>query len=170
EVSCQLDEARRLLLTRQARLPRADITWMCSCAALVAIAIFLARPVVEMAVNDEWAYVTMAGRVAATGSLPYDGWTRPMVGPLAYWTAAWIKLFGFSFAVARASVFPFLPGTAVLIFAICRRLRITAATSAFCALLGALSPLLLPVGTVYMTDLPALFFFLLTLWFALKAV
>jgi hypothetical protein len=134
------------------------------------LAIFAIHPVVEMGVNDDFSYTQIALQAARTGKLLYNGWNTPMIGLQAYWGAAWIHTFGFSFDVVRASVLPFDAGCVLLLYLLFRSSGLSPTMTAFGVCTLTLSPLLLPLETSFMTDIPALFFLLLCLWAASRVV
>jgi Dolichyl-phosphate-mannose-protein mannosyltransferase len=137
--------------------------------ALVPLVFFLCNPLVRMGINDDWQYAHMAKVWADTGHLRYEGWTEAMVGPHAAWGAAVIKLFGFSFEALRVSMIPITAGCVILAFLIATWIGISAWPALLAVLALELSPLFIPLETVFMTDAMALFLLLLTIWCMLRA-
>lgn len=139
------------------------------CVALVPAVFLLCNPFVEMGANDDWQYARMAKLWAETGKLHYDGWTVAMVGPHAAWGMAIVKLFGFSFQGLRASMIPIAIGCGAMMYLIARSIGVKRWSAAYasCGLL--LSPLFVPLATVFMTDVSGLFLFLLTAYCAMRA-
>lgn len=133
-------------------------------AAFVAV-----NPVLEMAINDDWLFARTAQLFAATGHLRYNGLISPMVGVHALWGALFIKTFGFSFTVLRISTLITASGCVVVCHAICRRLGLSPAMSAFTAMTLMLSPLAIAMTPTFMTDVSGLFLFLVLLYSALRA-
>ena len=103
------------------------------------LAVLIARPFVEMGVNDDWAFAHMALVASRTWRLQYDGWTQPLVGCQAYWGAVFIKVFGFSFTLLRLSLLPFVAGAAVLQFCLARQTGLRRSFAVFAAMTVALS-------------------------------
>ena len=139
------------------------------CALFPVVAVLAAWPFVEMGVNDDFSYTQIALRLAQTGRLAYNGWNTPMIGLQAYWTALFIKLFGFSFALVRFSTLPFAVGCSVLLYLIALRAGLSRSLAVFVAFVLAFSPLAIPLEASYMTDIPGQFFMLLCLLCFLKA-
>jgi hypothetical protein len=82
----------------------------------------------------------------------------------ACWGALFIKLFGFSFQCLRLSTIPFSLGSVAVCYLLVRRAGLLPSFAFLVTLLLALSPLFLPVSVTYMTDIPCLFFILLSLY------
>jgi hypothetical protein len=86
-----------------------------------------------------------------------------------YWGALFAKLFGFSFITLRFSTLPLAAGSAALCYLIGRSANLDPAGSIFSALLLGLSPLFLPLALSFMTDVPAIFYTLLSLYALIRA-
>lgn len=142
--------------------------WLCAVLAIVAVC--ATTPFLEMGVNDDFSYTQIALRLAQSGQLLYNGWNTPMIGLQAFWAALFIKLFGFSFTVVRLSTLPFLGGCSLLLYYLARRTGISRSLSILFTCFVTLSPLAIPLGASFMTDIPALFFLLLCLVASLKAL
>jgi len=144
------------------------IVWP-ACAVLAVIAAFLAvNPFLEMGINDDWCYTRMSQLLLETGRLHFDGWTNAMVGVHAVWGALFIEAFGLSFTVLRFSTAVTAAGCALVCHAICRRLGLSSALSAFTAMSLMLSPLAIAMTATFMTDISGLFLFLVLLYCALR--
>ncbi len=137
---------------------------------LVIIAVLSTVPVLEMGLNDDWSYTFIARGVARTGRIVYDGWAAPMLGFQVWWSGLLIRLFGFSFTLVRLSTLPLAAGCAGLMYGLGRRAGLSHVLATFGALSIALSPVFIPLATSYMTDVPGLFFWLATLYCAVRAV
>jgi len=141
------------------------------CIVLAIVGVFLAiNPFLEAPINDDWTYTRMAQMLLQTGRLHFDGWTNAMVGAHALWGAIFIKLNGFSFTVLRFSTLVTAVGCGLLCNALCRRLGLTRATSAFTALTLMLSPLTIALTATFMTDITGLLLSLLILYSAVRCV
>src|SRR5437763_5616243 len=140
------------------------------CAAVVLVAIALTRPIAESGVNDDWSYTKTALDLAQTGQLRYNGWAAAMVGAQAFWGAAFIKIFGFSFLATRLSTVPLAAGCALLLYALHRRAQLSPALSLFGTLTVTLSPLFIPHAVTFMTEVPAFFLLLLSVFCYVQAV
>ncbi len=139
-------------------------------AVAVPIAILICNPFVEIGVNDDWVYIRMAKVLASTGHLQYDGWTAAMTGVHAVWGALAIRLFGFSFSVARAAMFPVAAACSLLIYGLARRTGLPRGVAMLATFTCVLSPLFLPLAASFMTEASALLLLLLTIYFATRAI
>ena len=155
------------------RVPSADrprhYRWIVVCLLAPAVAWVAIHPALEMGFNDDWQYVRSARVLADTGNFVYDGWTAPMTIPHAYWGAAIIRIFGFSFLALRLSVLPLWAGCGLLMYLLGRRVGLTPAYSAMASLCFTLSPIAVPVGASFMTDIPAAMLMLLTIYCVMRA-
>lgn len=140
------------------------------CAAILLAAVALTRPYGESGVNDDWSYTRTALELAQTGELRYNGWAAALLGAQAYWGAAFIKIFGFSFLVTRLSTVPLAVGCALLLYALHRRAHLSAALSIFGTLTVTLSPLFIPHAVTFMTEVPAFFLLLLSIFCYVRAI
>jgi hypothetical protein len=143
---------------------RHDVRNMLICATLILAAIACTRPFAESGFNDDWSYTKTALDLAQTGKLRYNGWAAAMVGAQAYWGAAFIKLFGFSFLTTRLSTTPLAAGCAALLYALHRRASLPPTLSIFGTLIITLSPLFVPHAASFMTEVPAFFLLLVSLY------
>jgi hypothetical protein len=139
------------------------------CMLGILLAVSATGPVLEMGLNDDWSFAFIARGLAQTGHLNYDGWAAPLLGFQAWYSAALISLFGFSFTLLRFSTLPFAAGCAWLLYSLARRMGISSSLSAFGSLSLTLSPVFIPLAASFMTDIPALFFWLATFYCADRA-
>jgi hypothetical protein len=137
--------------------------WGYVCLAVTAVALVMTDPWVESPVNDDFSYAKTAFELARTGQLTYNGWAAAMLGAQAYWGALFVKVFGETFVALRLSTMVLAVWSAGLLYSIHRRAGLTAGLASFGTLALTLSPLFIPNAVTFMTDVPALFFFLLSL-------
>ena len=146
-------------------LPRStDRRYAWLCAGIVLATIAFTIPIAESGVNDDWSYTKTALDLAQTGHLHYNGWAAAMLGAQAYWGALFIKLFGFSFLVVRLSVAPLAAACGVLLYLLHRRASLAPGLALFGSLTLVLSPVFIPNAATFMTDIPALFLFLVSIY------
>jgi len=136
--------------------------WLC--AGIVLAAIALTVPIAECGVNDDWSYTKTAFDLAQTGHLLYNGWSAAMLGAQACWGALFIKLFGVSFLATRLSVAPLAAGSAALLYVLHRRAGLPPSLAFFGTLTITLSPVFIPTAASFMTEIPALFLFLASIY------
>lgn len=140
------------------------------CAFAVAAAMWASYPVAETGFIDDWSYIKVAELFAHTGHIAYNGWGEPMLGWQVVWGGLFIKLFGFSFTVARLSMLPVAMATIFLLYIILRRFGVTPRNATFGTLTFGLSPLFLPLAASFMTDMPSVFVVLLCLYLCKRAL
>lgn len=139
-----------------------------------AVLVFVAALVVvranaEVGLNDDWSFVRTVYDLAASGHLQYNGWSAPLIGFQAYWAALFVKLFGFSFLVVRASSWVLTILTLPILWKLLRAINLTVDQAFFGLFVFLLSPLNLPCLATFMTDMPAFLLFATALFLALKA-
>lgn len=137
-------------------------------AAFLVFAAALAPWLYDFPLNDDWAYALAARNLAATGRLVLSDWgsstqlTHLLAGALA------AKLFGFSFAALRLA--NLLAGAAA-VFVFMKLLDEFEAgpfEKLAAGLALALNPLFLALAGSFMTDVPYLFWMLLSVYFYIK--
>jgi hypothetical protein len=139
-------------------------------AALIFVtALILINPNVESGMNDDWSFIFTARELATSGHVRYNAWSSPLIGFQAYWAALFFKLFGFSFWIARASVWTMAILSIPVLWRILKYLPLTQSQALFGIVFLLLSPVVLPHVTTFMTDLPAFFLFATALLCALEA-
>ncbi len=148
---------------------RGDVWCAILCAAVVLAAFLVVNPFVELPFNDDWSYAFTVQRLLQTGHIIYNGWASAAIITQAYWGALWAGIFGFSFTTLRFSTLPFAMGSALVCFLLGRLSGLRPGPAVFAALLLGLSPMFLPLATSFMTDVPALFFMLLSIYALAKA-
>ena len=148
---------------------RIEIRNAALCGVAVLIACLLTCPFAQMPFNDDWSYSFTVKRLAQTGHLIYNGWSSPSLIAQAYWGLIWVKLFGFSFNVLRSSTLPLAAGSGAITYLLGRRAALSISASFFASLMLGLSPLFLPLATSFMTDIPACFCLLFSLYALIRA-
>lgn len=144
------------------KTPDRRYAWFC--AGIVIAAIALTVPIAECGVNDDWSYTKTVLDLTQTGRLLYNGWGGAMLGAQAYWGALFVKLFGFSFLTVRLSVAPLAAGCAALLYVLHRRAGLSPSLAFFGTLTITLSPVFIPNAASFMTEIPALFLFLASIY------
>ena len=124
------------------------------CSFALPVCTLIARPFVEVGINDDFTYIRSALHLAQTGRIAYFGWGSPILGWQLYLGALFIKLFGFSFSVVRFSVLLVAAATVYLLHRILVRCGISEANATIGTLTFALSPLFLPLAFSFMTRRP----------------
>ncbi|MBV8630557.1 MAG: glycosyltransferase family 39 protein [Silvibacterium sp.] len=157
-----------MLRTSFDQKPVRYLPWVC--ALLTVFCILAALPFGNVAFGDDWSYSATANSVAQTGHFRFTGWSTPSLGIDAYWAAFLIRIFGYSYQVTRLSTLPFAGGCALLLFALGRRFGLSPSWCAFLTLALMLNPVMIPTGATFLTDVPGLFFLLLTFYGLVRAL
>jgi hypothetical protein len=123
-----------------------------------------------MGVNDDWSYIYTAKVFAQTGHFVYNGGATAMLGWQILWGALFIKLFGFSFTVARASMLVVAMATAALLQRTMVRCGLKEGDATVGTLAVVLSPLFLPLACSFMSDVGGVFCIVLCLYCCLRAI
>jgi hypothetical protein len=140
------------------------------CVAVFLLCMFIIHPVVEMGINDDWSYIRTAQVLAQTGHVVYNGWATAMLGWQLYLGALFIKVFGFSFTIARAStLLVSLPGT-FLLHRVLARFGLSPWNATFGTLLLVLSPIFLPIAFTFMSDVTGFFCIVLCFYACQRAL
>jgi len=140
------------------------------CAMAVAFAVLATYPALDMGTADDWSYARSALDLTRTGHILYNGWATAMVGWQIFWGALIIKVFGFSFLALRLSTLPLAMGGAYLLYEIYVLLGLKPSNAILGTLTLFLSPVVLPLTTTFMTDVPGLLFSLLCLYACVRAL
>jgi hypothetical protein len=141
---------------------------MCGLLAVAVVLAYHHRG--EIGDLDDWSTVRTAKLFAETGHFIYNGWLHSPEGWQIVWTAPFIKLFGFSYAVVRLSLLPIVFATVYLFQRCLVSFGLTEKNATFGALTLGLSPSFVPAASAYMTDIPSLFAVILCLFLCQKAV
>ncbi|WP_353072128.1 ArnT family glycosyltransferase [Tunturiibacter gelidoferens] len=140
------------------------------CGISLALAILVSHPVAEMGLDDDWSYIWSANALATTGHIIYNGWATAILGWQLYMGALFMRLFGFSFFIARVSVLIIAISTVVLIQRLLRRLGMSDWNATIGTLTIALSPVLLSVAFSFMSDVPGFFCIVLCFYSCTRAI
>jgi hypothetical protein len=140
------------------------------CGLLTVATVLACRAWVEIGYVDDWSNARTARLFAETGHFIYNGWLHSPEGWQIVWTAPFIKVFGFSYAVVRLSMLPIVFATVYLFQRCLVGFGLTEKNASFGALTLGLSPIFVPAASSYMTDIPSLFAVILCLFFCQKSV
>jgi hypothetical protein len=141
---------------------------------ILIILIFLSQflfisPVGEFALNDDWVHTDILKHWVDTG----DFRMNPFAGPTFYipilYGAGLTKLFGFSFTVLRISTLFFALLTLLVLFFFLNRVTNKPHLNFFIVLSLWLNPIFYSLSFTFMTDIPALFLIVCSLYAFYKA-
>jgi hypothetical protein len=135
------------------------------------MAVLLATwPFSPLPFNDDFTWAETVRQLQLTGHLKYNGWSSPPVIAQAYWGLLWVKMLGFSFNVLRISCLPMAAGAVAMCFLLARRVGLSTPMAVFITLMLGLSPVFMPLACTFMTDVPGLFFALLSMYALLRGL
>jgi hypothetical protein len=143
---------------------------LCLCVLVTLAAILVAWPFAEGGYIDDFSYIHMSKTLAETGRFAYNGWPTAMLGIQVWWGAAWIWLFGFSFTIVRLSVWPLALGAVAMVYLLARRASLSPSDSLFVAIATGLSTDFITLAPTFMSDVPAFFFLMASLYGFVRAV
>jgi hypothetical protein len=139
-------------------------------AAMTVLATLTAWPFAATPFDDDASYALTVRQLLRTGHLTYNGWATAASIAHAYWALPWVWAMGFSFDALRLSTLPLAGGAVALAHLLARRAGLRPSFAALAALTLGLSPLMLPLSASFMTDVPGLFYTLLSLYGLTRAV
>ncbi|MEK7643932.1 MAG: glycosyltransferase family 39 protein, partial [Patescibacteria group bacterium] len=136
---------------------------------LILVGLFFAQflfisPVGEFALNDDWVHTEIARHWADTGEfrmIPFAGPTFYL--PIIY-GAALIKLFGFSFTILRLSTLAFSLATIIVFYFFLNKISDRPKLAFLGTLALWLNPIFYNLSFTFMTDIPALFFIIVSVY------
>jgi hypothetical protein len=143
---------------------RIDLRNAILCAAAVVAAFLIVDPFVEMSFDDDFSYAWTVRRFLDIGRITFNGWSAPVLITHILWGALFAKIFGFSFIVLRFSTLPMAAGSAFITYYLARNAKLTPMAAVFASLTLCLCPGFLPLADSFMTDIPALFYMLASLY------
>jgi hypothetical protein len=118
---------------------------------------FIVWPDAEIGINDDWAFAR-AAITFAEGEPRYTDWQSMPLFSQAWWGAAWIRLFGFSFFTLRLSTWVLALIGGFMLYHILRSRGAEVAAATAGALLLLFNPLYLHLSLTFMTDVFTLVF------------
>ena len=131
------------------------------------ISIVFVNPLGEFALNDDWFYVDAVKRFSLHGFTMGNWITPSLIGQVLY-AKLFTSLFGFSLSVLRLSTL-LLSGVGMLFFyLLLRALQLPHQKVFFISLLLFFNPLFFHLSFTFMTDIPALAFAIVGLYFYKK--
>ncbi len=150
--------------------PRAHAAWpLVACLLLFALLVILANPLHNFPMGDDWEYARTVQRLLTTGEF----YRSPVVQATAFFPALWGALFasvlGFSFTTLRLSTLPLAAGTLAAFYLILGELGFEPARRVLGTLALMVAPLFVFNALSFMTDVPFLFWLMLSLWCSLRA-
>ena len=148
----------------------AELRNIAVCVAICMVVLIATWPFSPLPFNDDFTWAETVRQLQLTGHLKYNGWSSPPLIAQAYWGLGWVKLFGFSFNVLRVSSLPLAAGAVAMCYLLARRTGLTAGLSVFITLTLGLSPIFMPLACTFMTDVPGLFFALLSMYALLRGM
>lgn len=112
---------------------------------------------------DDWAFAHDVQGLVTSGRFVFSDWPAMTLIAQTLWGAAFCKLFGFSHEVLRWSVVVLGVGCSLLMYRLALLMTGDGRRALFASLLMVLNPLFLALVVTYMTEVPFIFFTLLSL-------
>lgn len=135
---------------------------------LFVLQFFFISAVGEFPLNDDWVHTDTIKHFAQTGEFRL----MPFAGPFFYvpilYGTLLVKLFGFSFTLLRLSTLVFMLGSILLTYALTKTITKNTTYALISALTLWLQPIIFHLSFTFMTDIPFLFFSLLSLLLYIK--
>ena len=120
--------------------------------------------------HDDGFYILMAGTLARTGHVVFNGWGAPMLGIQLLPAALLVRLFGFSFSLVRFTTVI----VALLLTGLLQRTLVRCGLREWNASIATItvmtSPVVLPLVTSFATDIWSLFAIVVCLYCCLRAL
>jgi hypothetical protein len=126
--------------------------------------------VAETGIGDDWSYVKTAQVLASTGHIVYNGWGSPILGWQLLLAAFFIKIFGSSFFVVRSTTWLIATTSCFVTHRAFVRLGVRDWNATIGTLTLMLSPVVLPLSFIFMTDVAGLFCILVCLYACVRAL
>lgn len=131
--------------------------------AVWALVLLVIDPRGDFPINDDWAYAHDVKHLVEDGRFVFSDWPAMTLIAQTLWGAAFCKVFGFSHEVLRWSVVLLGIGCSLLMYRLALLMTGDGRRALFASLLMVLNPLFLALVVTYMTEVPFLFFTLLSL-------
>jgi hypothetical protein len=149
---------------------RASSAWpLAACLLLFALLVVAVNPLHNFPMGDDWEYARTVQRLLTTGQF----YRSPVVQATAFFPAVWGALFsaifGFSFTTLRLSTLPLAAGTLAAFYLILGELGFDPSRRLFGTLVLMVAPLFVFNAISFMTDVPFLFWLVVSLWCSLRA-
>lgn len=128
------------------------------------------NPFHEAAFTDDWAYAKMAKELAHEGQYKFDHWA--VASPIfqVFYGALLVKIFGFSFGLLKTSTILVAFLGFIGFYYLALEYKLIPKLSLLLTFILASSPLVVLLGFTFMTDIPYMSFFILSMLFYTKAL
>ncbi|QQR86553.1 MAG: glycosyltransferase family 39 protein [Flavobacteriales bacterium] len=131
--------------------------------AVWSLVLLVIDPRGDFPLNDDWAFAHDVKHLVEDGRSVFSDWPAMTLIAQTLWGAAFCKVFGFSHEVLRWAVVVLGIGCSLLMYQLAFLLANDRRRALFASLLLMLNPLFLALVVTYMTEVPFLFFTLLSL-------
>src|ERR1051326_7434997 len=138
--------------------------------AAFGVAIAVIHPRGNFPLNDDWDFAIATWSFARTGHFHFTNFTAASLRAMVLWGAAWVRLFGTSFEVLRATTLTLAAATLVVINTILRRANVDAFPRIVATLAFAFHPIFIWSACTYMTEIPFVFVSALAFLFFYRAL
>lgn len=131
---------------------------------IYAISIVLVDPRGEFPLNDDWSYTRSAFFLGTQNRLHVDEWSAMSLIGQAIYGGVLVKIFKPGFLLLRFSTLVLSCGTALLLWALLRRIEVPPGLAWIAVLSWIFNPLQFCLAFTFMTEIPFLFFVMLGLF------
>jgi len=138
------------------------LIWICM--------IFLANPVGNFPLNDDWAYAYSVQHLLQHGELRFSDWTGPNLFGQVLWGLLFCLPFGFSFSTLRSSTAVLGLVGVLATYGILRELKTSPSIATLEALTLACCPIYFALSLTFMTDVPFTAFAIASLYFFIRGL
>ena len=136
---------------------------------LFLVQVLLVPPFGNFPLNDDWTAALSVQAFVEHGEIYYPSWLSAMSHvPILYGILA-TKLFGFSFVVLRVGTLLLSLASAMVLYAVLRRMRVVESEAVMLTGLLCVNPLYMSVSYTFLSDIPALFLLVLSVYCFVRA-
>lgn len=133
------------------------------------ICIIIVNPIGDFPLNDDWSYARNAAALALENEIFFDDWGAMTLVVHTIWGAFFCKIFGYSFTVLRCSTLVLGWAGLMVTYSFFKEGGMKKNHAFGATLLLAFNPFYFSNAFSYMTEVPFLFFFMTSAYFALRS-
>ncbi len=142
---------------------------------LVVVALFIAsmvfiNPLRETAMQDDWAYARTVRHLLDTGEYHLDEWLSANIPFLAYWSAAFSLIFGYSQGILRLSTLVLEMLGLLACYKLAKVFDFSNLQAGVLVLVLFVSPVVFQLSYSFMTDVPLMSLLIIALYFYTRSL
>lgn len=139
-----------------------SILWVCM--------VFIANPIGNFPLNDDWVYAQAVKSVLENGYYHFPSTSSANVGPQIYWGAFFCLPFGFSFTALRISSLVAGLGGVVALYFLIKRFNKSSIIATIGAMSLAVNPFYFSLANSFMTDVPFVSMQIISIFFMARGL